>query len=213
MKGRRAWCVVSLLLAFVLGGLTVFAAITAPARGTLVVDMDPEAENTARGLMEALVQGNLETAGGYILGTPQFTVPDQSAQSAEGLLWQYYYDGLSYTLDGGLYPGNRGLSQNVTVTLPDLKAVTERMGVLAPEILTERIQAADSMEEVYDDQGGYRQDVTEGVILKAAKKAMEGPVETRQQTLTLGLCYVNGSWWVRPDQRLLDLLSGGLEKG
>ena len=211
MKGRRAWCIVSLLLAFVLGGLTVFAAITAP--GTLVVDMDPEAENAARGLMEALVQGNLEAAGGYILGTPQFTVPDQSAQSAEGLLWQYYYDGLSYTLDGGLYPGTRGLSQNVTVTLPDLKAVTERMGVLAPEILTERIQAADSMEEVYDDQGGYRQDVTEGVILKAAKKAMEGPVETRQQTLTLGLCYVNGSWWVRPDQRLLDLLSGGLEKG
>ena len=206
MKGRRAWCIVSLLLAFVLGGLTVFAAITAPARGTLVVDMDPEAENAARGLMEALVQGNLEAAGGYILGTPQFTVPDQSAQSAEGLLWQYYYDGLSYTLDGGL-------SQNVTVTLPDLKAVTERMGVLAPEILTERIQAADSMEEVYDDQGGYRQDVTESVILEAAKKAMEEPVKTRQQTLTLGLCYVNGSWWVRPDQRLLDLLSGGLEKG
>ena len=198
MKGRRAWCIVSLLLAFVLGGLTVFAAFTAPARGTLVVDMDPEAENTARGLMEALVQGNLEAAGGYILGTPQFTVPDQSAQSAEGLLWQYYYDGLSYTLDGGLYPGDRGLSQNVTVTLPDLKALTERMGVLAPEILTERIQAADS---------------TEGVILEAAKKAMEGPVETRQQTLTLGLCYVNGSWWVRPDQKLLDLLSGGLEKG
>ena len=213
MKGRRVGCVVSLLLAFVLGGLTVFAAITAPARGTLVVDMDPEAENTARGLMEALVQGNLEAAGGYILGRPQFTVPDQSAQSAEGLLWQYYYDGLSYTLDGGLYPGTRGLSQNVTVTLPDLKALTERMGVLAPEILTERIQAADSMEEVYDDQGGYRQDVTESVILEAAKKAMEEPVKTRQQTLTLGLCYVNGSWWVRPDQRLLDLLSGGLEKG
>ena len=145
MKGRRAWCIVSLLLAFVLGGLTVFAAITAPARGTLVVDMDPEAENAARGLMEALVQGNLEAAGGYILGTPQFTVPDQSAQSAEGILWQYYYDGLSYTLDGGLYPGTRGLSQNVTVTLPDLKALTERMGVLAPEILTERIQAADSI--------------------------------------------------------------------
>ena len=206
MKGRRAWCIVSLLLAFVLGGLTVFAAITAPARGTLVVDMDPEAENAARGLMEALVQGNLEAAGGFILGTPQFTVPDQSAQSAEGLLWQYYYDGLSY-------PGTRGLSQNVTVTLPDLKALTERMGVLAPEILTERIQAADSMEEVYDDQGGYRQDVTESVILEAAKKAMEEPVKTRQQTLTLGLCYVNGSWWVRPDQRLLDLLSGGLEKG
>ena len=175
--------------------------------------MDPEAENAARGLMEALVQGNLEAAGGYILGTPQFTVPDQSAQSAEGLLWQYYYDGLSYTLDGGLYPGTRGLSQNVTLTLPDLKALTERMGVLAPEILTERIQAADSMEEVYDDQGGYRQDVTESVILEAAKKAMEEPVKTRQQTLTLGLCYVNGSWWVRPDQRLLDLLSGGLEKG
>ena len=96
----------------------------------------------------------------------------------------------------------------MTVTLPDLKAMTERMGKLAPEILTERIQAADSM-----DQGGYRQDVTEGVILEAAKKAMEEPVETRQQTLTLGLCYVNGSWWVRPDQRLLDLLSGGLEKG
>ena len=196
-----------------LGGLTVFAAITAPARGTLVVDMDPEAENAARGLMEALVQGNPEAAGKYILGTPQFTVPDQSHQTVDGLLWQYYYDGLSYTLDGGLYPGTRGLSQNVTVTLPDLKALTERMGVLAPEILTERIQAADSMEEVYDDQGGYRQDVTESVILEAAKKAMEGPVETRQQALTLGLCYVNGSWWVRPDQRLLDLLSGGLEKG
>ena len=55
--------------------------------------------------------------------------------------------------------------------------------------------------------------MTEGVILEAAKKAMEEPAETRQQTLTLRLCYVNGSWWVRPDQKLLDLLCGGLEKG
>ena len=213
MKGRRAWCIVSLLLAFALGGLTVFAAFTAPTRGTLMVDMDPEAEDTARGLMEAVAQGDLERAGEYILGTPQFTVPNQNRETAEGLLWQYYCDHLTYTLNGTLYPGDRGLSQDVTVTLPDLKALTARMGELAPEILTERIEAADSMEEIYDDQGGYRQDVTDRVILEAAQKAMEAPAETRQQPLTLHLCYVNGGWWVRPDMALLEVLSGGMEKG
>ncbi len=213
MKGRRAWCVVSLVLAFVLGGLTVFAALTAPTRDTLMVDLDPEAEDTARALMESIGCGDLEKAGAYILGTPQFTVPDRNQETVESLLWQYYYDHLSYTLDGNLYPGKRGLSQDVTVTLPDLKALTERMGELAPELLTERIEAADSMEEVYDDQGGYRQDVTDRVILEAAKKALETPVETSQESLTLQLCYVNGQWWVRPDQSLLDVLSGGMEKG
>ena len=213
MKGRRAWCVVSLVLAFVLGGLTVFAALTAPTRGTLMVDTDPEAKDTVRELMEAVARGDLEGAGGYILGTPRFTVPDRDQETVESLLWQYYYDRLTYTLEGNLYPGDRGLSQDVTVTLPDLKAMTERMGELAPEILTERIEAADSMEEIYDDQGNYRQDVTDGVILEAAKKAMEESVETRQESLTLQLCYVNGQWWVRPDMALLDILSGGMEKG
>lgn len=211
MKGRRAWCIVSLLLAFVLGGLTVFMAFTAPARGTLMLDTDPEAENTARGLMEAVARGDLESAGGYILGAPQFTVPDQSRETAESRLWQYYYDHLTYTLDGSLYPGKRGLSQDVTVTVPDLKAMTERMGELAPALLTEKIEAADSMEEIYDGQNGYRQDVTDRVILEAAKKAMEEPETTLEKELTLNLCYVDGRWWVRPDQALLELLSGELE--
>ena len=55
--------------------------------------------------------------------------------------------------------------------------------------------------------------MTDRVILEAAQKAMEAPAETRQQPLTLHLCYVNGGWWVRPDMALLDVLSGGMEKG
>lgn len=213
MKGRRAWCVVSLVLAFVLGGLTAFAAFTAPTRGTLLVDIDPEAVAAHRALMEAVAQGDLKRAGEYILGSPQFTVPEGTQETVESLLWQYYYEHLTYTLDGKLYPGTRGLSQDVTVTVPDLEHLTKRMGELAPAILTERIEAADSVEDIYDDQGAYRQDVTDQVILEAAEKAMEEPLETRQVSLTLQLCYVNGQWWIRPDSKLLDVLSGGMEKG
>lgn len=211
MKGRRVWCVACLVLAFVLGGLTVFAAFTASGRETLMVDVDPEAEDTARKLMEAVTQGDLVGAGKNILGSPRFTVPDQSRRTIEGLLWQYYYDHLAYSLEGNLYPGNRGLSQDVLVTIPDLKRLTQRMGELAPGILTEKINAAGSMDEIYDDQNGYRQDVTDQVILEAAEKAMEEKTAAMEKTLTLRLCYVDGRWRVRPDQALLELLSGGLE--
>ena len=94
--------------------------------------------------------------------------------------------------------------------MPDLNALTERIGVLAPEILQQRIESAEDVSEIYDETNSYRQELTDWVLLEAIRRALAEPVVQKEQKLSLQLVYDGGQWKVRPDQALLELLSGGL---
>ena len=212
MKGYRIFAVISLAIGLLLGSFTFCMAQAAPEIGPEILELDPAAGETARAFLNAAAGGDLALAGEKLLGKPQLTVPEQDDEDSAWLLWNYYYANLTARAEGEVYAA-QGLRQDAVFTVPDLNRVMERMGVLAPEILKEYVESAEDVSQVYDETGGYREELTDRVLLEAARRAMAESAATKELRLSLGLSYEDGLWYVRPDQALLDILAGALEKG
>ncbi len=212
MKGYRIFAALCLALGLILGGFTVWLSLDAPKEDPVILELDPAAGETAAAFLQEISQGELDLAGEKLLGTPKLSGPEEDEKDPAWLLWNYYYSHMTCTPQGELYAG-RGLRQDAVVSAPDLNAITERIGALAPGILQQRIESAEDVSEIYDETNSYRQELTDWVLLEATCRALAEPVTPKEQTLSLQLVYDGGQWKVRPDQALLELLSGGLEKG
>ena len=212
MKRYRILAGLCLVCGLAMGGLTAEIARTAPERAPVILRLDPAVQETARAFLDRVSQGQPVLAGELLQGQPVLTVPEENEADPGWLLWRYYYDHVTYTLEGEPYAG-QGLRQDAVVTVPDLDHVTERIGVLAPQLLKERVESAESMSEIYDEKNSYRKDLTDRVLLEAARLAMAEPVTLKEEKLSLQLVFEDGLWRVRPEKSLMKLLSGAVEKG
>lgn len=209
MKGSRIFAALCLALGLTLGRFTLWLSLEAPKADPVILELDPAAEETAENFLQEISQGALDLAGEKLSGEPDLSGPAEDETDPAWLLWNYYYTNMTCTPQGQPYAG-RGLQQDAIVSVPDLNALTERIGVLAPEILQQRIESAEDVSEIYDETNSYRQELTDWVLLEAIRRALAEPVVQKEQKLSLQLVYDGGQWKVRPDQALLELLSGGL---
>lgn len=212
MKGYRIFAALCLALGLVLGGFTVWLSLDAPKEVPVILELDPAAGETADAFLQEVSRGELDLAGEKLLGAPVLSGPAENETDPAWLLWSFYYSHMICTPQGEPYAG-RGLQQDAVVSVPDLNAITERIGTLAPGILQQRIESAEDVSEIYDETNSYRRELTDWVLLEATRQALTEPVTQKEQKLSLQLVYDGGQWKVRPDQALLELLSGGLEKG
>ena len=75
--------------------------------------------------------------------------------------------------------------------------------------IRDRLETAEDMDEVYDENHAYREEFTRSVLEEAAREVVAaGTPNTR--TVTVNLTYQDGSWWVLPDEGLLKAISGGI---
>lgn len=212
MKGIRIFAALYLALGLALGGFAFWLAMDAPSRDPVILELDPAAGETAADFLQEVSQGELELAGEKLVGAPILSGPAENETDPAWLLWNFYYGNMTCTPQGEPYAG-QGLQQDAVVSAPDLNALTERIGALVPGILQQRIESAGDISEIYDETNSYRQELTDWVLLEATRRAMAEPMVKKEQALSLRLMYTEGKWQIRPDQRLLNLLSGGLEKG
>ena len=110
------------------------------------------------------------------------------------------------------YAKDGNLAVDVRVSYPDIAAMTQQAGILAEQLLQQRVDQAESVSEVYDGQG-YRQEILDEVLLQAVETAAERVTQTRERNVVLELTYEAGNWWVVPGNELRDLLSGALDEG
>ena len=211
MKKRRALAGLMGALAAVGAVLTLQLGLTAPGKETAVLKMDPRVMEQAQGFLENLSTLDLEGASAYILGCPKLTA-GQKGEGPEKLLWERYWQGLSCSAEGGPYAKDGNLAVDVRVSYPDIAAMTQQAGILAEQLLQQRVDQAESVSEVYDGQG-YRQEILDEVLLQAVETAAEQVTQTRERNVVLELTYEAGNWWVVPGNELRDLLSGALDEG
>ena len=136
----------------------------------------------------------------------------QEGEGPEKLLWERYWQGLSCSAEGAPYAKDGNLAVDVRVSYPDIAAMTRQAGILAEQLLQQRVDQAESVSEVYDGQG-YRQEILDEVLLQAVETAAERVTQTRERNVVLELTYEAGNWWVVPGNELRDLLSGALDEG
>lgn len=205
------------VLSVIFAIIGIAAAAAAVYLGMSNKDADPvliappeEAEHQVVGLMNAVCDGDFTAASTYLQGQPNLGVDREATDEVGVLIWDAFCDSMSYELVGECYATEDGLAQNVTLTCMDVTSVTAVLKERSQALLEQRVEEAENLDEVYDEELQYREDFVMDVLYDAAVAALEEDATTMTTELTLNLSYQNEQWWIAADRALLDAISGGI---
>lgn len=169
-----------------------------------------EAEHQVIGLMDAVCRGDYEEASTYLQGQPGLGVDREASDEVGVLIWDAFCNSMSYELVGQCYATSDGLAQNVTISCIDITSVTAVLKDRSQALLEQRVEEAEDLDDVYDEDLQYREDFVMAVLYDAAVAALEEDARTMTYDVTMNLSYQNGKWWIIADKNLLDAISGGI---
>ena len=209
MKISKVFSAIFAVLAVAAAVATLAVSFYAMDKSPVLIQASEEALDTVDILMEAVAEGNYNEAGAVMYGMPDLGVHEAADQVGQ-LVWDSFVSSISYELVGGFHATDSGLAQNVKITSLDMKGVAEKLGVYAETLLTQRVEEAEDMSQVYDENNEYREDFVMAVLLEAAQMALEQDAVYNEQEITLNLVFKQGQWWVMPEAPLLSAISGGI---
>ena len=167
------------------------------------------AEECAQAMMENIAQGNYAAASAYLYGAPSLGTGTQPESDTAGILWEAFVSSLDFEPLGGCYATVSGLARDYSVSSLDLPKLTQALKDAAPGILEARLDAAEDMTLIYDENGEYREAFAQAVLEEAARQILAS-ADSVDRTVTLNLVYEGNQWWVVPDQALLSAICGGI---
>lgn len=210
MKTNRTVCGIFFLLGGILAVLAVVLALGNRNAAPLLLKSSDGAAQAARDVLEAVCTGDYDRAGQGMQGTPVLGTGDAADSETGRLLWEAFVDSLEYKLVGDSYVTDTGICQKVRIRSLDLTSVTANLKERAQSLLRERVDAAEDMDEIYDENNSYREDFVMGVLREAAQAAIAEDGVRTEQELELNLVFDQGRWWVVPSQNLINVISGGI---
>lgn len=195
----------------------IAAAVAAVNLGLSNKDADPvllappeEAKLQVMGMMDAVCAGDFAGASAYLQGQPDLGVDREASDPVGVLIWNAFCDSMSYELVGECYGTEEGLAQDLTISCLDITSVTEVLKERSQTMLEQRVEEAEDLDEVYDEDLQYREDFVMSVLYDAAEVALEEDARTMTAELTVNMIYQNETWWIIADRNLLDAISGGI---
>ena len=209
------------LIRWFIGAILCLAGL-AVAAGTVQIGMEykeaipillkpaEEAQSRAATLMDAVCDGDYVTAGSMILGNPNLGVDREVTDPAGALIWNALAESMSYEFVGECYTTESGLAQSIRVSYLDLGSVTKDLKTRAQTLLENRVQNAEDITDVYDENNEYREDVVMEVLYDAVEEALQQDAKEITMEFTVNMVYQNGEWWVISDSTLLKAISGGI---
>ena len=210
-----------MILKKILGVILVLAGLIVAAGGIYVgfesrdalpvlVAEPEEATQKVVELMDAIVACDYEKASSLIYGNPALGLGREPADRVGVLLWDAFTKSQSYELKGGCTALEAGLAQQVVVSYLDINSVTGNLSDRSQALLMERIEAAENIDDIYDSNNEYREDVVMAALEEAVKDALKEEAQNVTTELTLNLIYRDGQWWIVADNALLNVISGGV---
>lgn len=208
MKIARIFAVIFAIVGLVLmlgTAVVCFGSMDAPVRAEI-----PETVKVcAREMAEILNAGELDAVSEKLYGNPDLgTEGDLSGEAAA--VWGIFCGGISCELVSDCYVSGSSFAVDAVITVPKIESITDSVGSYARVFLDERIAAAEKMDELYDDNNEFRQDVIDEVVSRALGMALAEEPEMLTYETTFGFVYQGNQWYVVPDSNLIRALSGGL---
>jgi len=205
------------LLSVIFIVIGVAAAVAAVNLGLSNKDADPvllvppeEAKLQVEGMMDAVCAGDFKGASAYMLGQPDLGVDREATDPVGVLIWDAFCDSMSYELVGDCYGTEAGLAQDLTISCLDITSVTSVLKDRSQQMLEQRVEEAEDLDDVYDEDLQYREDFVMDVLYDTAAAALEADAATMTAELTVNMVYQNEAWWIIADRNLLDAISGGI---
>lgn len=209
MKIARFFGVIFGLLgtALMLGSVVLcLSSLNKPAE---LLETPAAAVECAEEMMEAIAAGDYASAAKVMYGQPDLGVDREPSDTLGVMIWDAFLDSISYEFKGECYATDTGIAWDATVTALDIPSVTGSLNTRVHTLMTQRMENAADMAELYDEENNFREDLVEEVLSQAVVQALaeDGQLVTRDVTLNL-ICR-DGQWWAVPDQALLQAISGG----
>ena len=202
--------VILVLVGLIAAASGIFLSFAAMNTEPVLVAEPVEATQKVAELMDAVVACDYEKASSLIYGNPALGLDREPADPVGVLLWDAFSKSQSYELKGGCTASNSGLTQQVVVTYLDMNSVTAKLGDQSQALLMERIEAAENINEIYDSNNEYREDVVMEVLEDAVAEALKKDAQNISVELTVNLVFRDGQWWIVADSALLNAISGGV---
>ena len=162
----------------------------------------------AEAFYDAVNRGDLAAASGLIYGQPDLGVEAQPSTQQGEMVWNAYKESLTCEFSGDYFATQTGLSRKAEITALDISALMGNLAAYAGNSMSAKVSAAENPEELYDENNNYRETLVEQVLLEAMRQALSHDAATVAREVTIRLTYRDGSWWIMPDQELLQTLSG-----
>ena len=198
-----------LLAGITAGALAIHISLRYRQEKPILLEQPEAAIGQVTGMMEAVCEGNYDQASTYLLGTPSLGVAEKPENFIGAMLWEAFLDSTEYELIGTCYTTDVGLAQNISFTYLDTESVTANLRQRAEKLLNQRVEEAEDVSEIYDENNDYREEIVMEALQEAVTAALLEDARTMTVTLTIHLKHQNGQWWVVMDNALLDAFSGG----
>lgn len=198
------------VLSVFLAAAVVFLTVSFLNAQPILVEAPEEAGSCVEELMDAACGGDYEKVSACLMGKPDLGLSTQPEGEAGKLIWQAYQESLSWQLEGDCYATDSGLAQKVVFTGLEIPSVTANLGQRAQELLAARVEESRDLTQIYDEKNEYREDFVMEVLTQAVEDAIREDGVVSRQELVLNLVYSQGQWRIQPEQKLLNVLSGGI---
>jgi len=177
----------------------------APVR---VLELPQEAVACSDQFAQALNDGDLEAAAQLIYGQPDLGISTVPADPESAMVWEAFHGSISFAFTGKCYVSGSNLARNASVTTLDVERVLEKLPERTQSLMNQRIASATDMTEIYDEENHFREELVTQILHQALQQALTQDAGMVTREVTLKLVSQDGSWWVVPDQALLQALSG-----
>lgn len=220
-ENNKGLCIAQKILVWVLsaallltgigaGALAIYISRRYPGEKPILLERPDAAIGQVTGMMEAVCEGDYDKASTYLLGTPSLGAAETPENVLGAMLWEAFLRSTEYELTGDCYTTDMGLAQNVSFTYLDTASVTANLRQRAQELLNQRVENAEDVSEIYDENNEFREEIVMEALQEALQGALVEDAKTMTVTLTVNLKNQNGQWWVVADNVLLDAFSGGI---
>ena len=182
-------------------------SLNAPTR---VGEIPREALQVADALEAAVTEKDYAALENCIYGQPDLGLSGAVEEEMAAAVWSLLEDSITFSWKNEAYLEGTVICRDAVVTYVDLSGITDNLPIRAHALLTQRVEEATDMAQLYDEGGEFREDLMDQVMREALEQACREDAKTVALQTKIQLVYRDGQWWAIPDGALLTALSGGL---
>ena len=208
MKVARFFAYVFAVLGFLLLLGSIGLCLLSQNAPVRIVELPQEAVQVSESFAQALNEGDLTAAAGYVYGQPDLGTEGTPADPETAAVWNAFLSSISFEYTGKCQVRDSVLFRTASVAVLDVAGVTEKLPERAQSLVNQKIASAESLTEVYDESGKFREELVGEILQQALQQSLSQDAGTVTREVTVKLINRDGKWWVVPDQALLQALSG-----
>ena len=161
-------------------------------------------------LEDALSRRDYDAMEARIYGQPELGLSGAPEEELARMVWDIVQLNLNVSWQGDVCMQDTTLYRDAVVTYMDVASITDNLPARAHALLTQRVEEATDMNQLYDEGGQFREDLLDQVMKAALTQAIMEDAKTTSASVRVEFIHRDGQWWAVPDTALLTALSGGV---